>query len=278
MCVHWALAKGSAPSTPARRFGAPHRFRPRSRCGRRRVACGPDMTVRRFATTRLLRSDATLPSSSSTASATPMRRTDTTTTAQCRWSATSRCTSGRGGWRDRRPGVRRGGAASPRQTQCADIASAGSWHSRGHEPVPTAGLSLLLDTAGSQCCRSCGSWPVPDYAAGQSEPARGRLAIKSSTTCSTHRSAPLPTRTGCGRARRGNRPPSRRRIPSPRSHRRCGSADTSRTPSRTSSTSSFSAFSPTTWACCPATCSRGCWSRRDAPQRSSRTLPAICSG
>ena len=39
MCVHWDLAKGSAPSTPARRFGATHRFRPRGRCGRRRAAC-----------------------------------------------------------------------------------------------------------------------------------------------------------------------------------------------------------------------------------------------
>ena len=91
------LASGSAPSTPARRLGAPRQFRPRGRCGRRRVACWPDMTVRRFATTKPLGSDATPPSSSTTASATTSRRTDTTTTARCRWSATSRCTSGSGG-------------------------------------------------------------------------------------------------------------------------------------------------------------------------------------
>ena len=28
MCVHWALAKGSAPSTPTQRYGALRRFRP----------------------------------------------------------------------------------------------------------------------------------------------------------------------------------------------------------------------------------------------------------
>ena len=42
MCVHWDLAKGSAPSTPAGRFGAPRRLRPRGRCGRRRVARAPE--------------------------------------------------------------------------------------------------------------------------------------------------------------------------------------------------------------------------------------------
>ena len=51
-----------------------------------------------------------------------------------------------------------------------------------------------------------------------------------------------------------------------------------RTLSRTSSTGSSSACSPTTWACCPATCSRGCWSRRGALRRTSPTLPVISSG
>ena len=64
-CAYIGLWRGgAAPSTPARRFGAPRRFRPRGRCGRRQVACGPDMTVRRFATTRPLGSDATPPSTS----------------------------------------------------------------------------------------------------------------------------------------------------------------------------------------------------------------------
>ena len=45
---------------------------------------------------------------------------------------------------------------------------------------------------------------------------------------------------------------------------RCVSGATTRTRSRTSSTGSSSACSPTTWACCPATCSRACWSRPDA--------------
>ena len=62
------------------------------------------------------------------------------------------------------------------------------------------------------------------------------------------------------------------------SRRRCGSAATIRTLSRTSSTGSSSACSPTTWACCPATCSRGCWSRRGALRRTSPTLPVISSG
>ena len=113
MCVHWDLAKGSAPSTPARRFGAPRRFRPRGRCGRRRVARGPDMTVRRFATTRPPGSDATPPSSSSTASATTIRRTDTT--ARRRWSATSRCTAGSGGQARGTARGSKGDAAPPRQ-------------------------------------------------------------------------------------------------------------------------------------------------------------------
>ena len=38
----------------------------------------------------------------------------------------------------------------------------------------------------------------PGYAAGRSEPARGRLAMKSSTSCSTQRTARVPTRVGFG--------------------------------------------------------------------------------
>ena len=36
------------------------------------------------------------------------------------------------------------------------------------------------------------------YSVGRSEPARGRVAMKSSTACSTHRTARLPMRTGFG--------------------------------------------------------------------------------
>ena len=39
----------------------------------------------------------------------------------------------------------------------------------------------------------------PGYAAGRSEPPRGRLAMKSSTSCSTHRTARLPMRIGFGK-------------------------------------------------------------------------------
>ena len=85
------------------------------------------------------------------------------------------------------------------------------------------------------------------------------------------------TPTDCGRARPGNRSPSRRRSPSQPSRRPCGSGDTTRTWLRTSSTGSSSACSPTMWAYFPGTCLRGCWSRREGPPRSSRTLPAICS-
>ena len=38
----------------------------------------------------------------------------------------------------------------------------------------------------------------PGYAAGRSEPARGRLAMKSSTSCSTQRTARLPIQMGFG--------------------------------------------------------------------------------
>ena len=49
-------------------------------------------------------------------------------------------------------------------------------------------------------------WTVdrPGYAAGRSEPARGRLAMKSSTSCSTHRTARLPTRIGFGNRELGH--------------------------------------------------------------------------
>ena len=76
---------------------------------------GPDMTVRRFATTRPPASDATPPSSSSTASATTIRRTDTTPTARRGWSATSRCTSGSGGQARGTARGSKGDAAPPRQ-------------------------------------------------------------------------------------------------------------------------------------------------------------------
>ena len=39
----------------------------------------------------------------------------------------------------------------------------------------------------------------PGNAAGRSEPPRGRLAIESSTSCSTHRTARLPMRSGFGK-------------------------------------------------------------------------------
>ena len=88
--------------------------------------------------------------------------------------------------------------------------------------------------------------------------------------------SPIPS--GCGRARHGNRSRSVLRLPSRRSPKRCGSGATTRTGSRTSSAGWSSACSPTTLACCPLTCSRGCWSRRGAGRRSSWTSPAISSG
>ena len=39
----------------------------------------------------------------------------------------------------------------------------------------------------------------PGYTAGRSEPPRGRLVMKSSTSCSTHRTARLPMRIGFGK-------------------------------------------------------------------------------
>ena len=47
--------------------------------------------------------------------------------------------------------------------------------------------------------------------------------------------------------------------------------------SRTSSTGSSSACSPTTWACCPLTCSPGCCDRRGAPRSSSPSWPPSSS-
>ena len=60
--------------------------------------------------------------------------------------------------------------------------------------------------------------------------------------------------------------------------RRCESAVTIRRPSPTSSTAWSFACSPTTSACCPTTCSRGCCGMRFLPRRGSASWPANSSG
>ena len=86
------------------------------------------------------------------------------------------------------------------------------------------------------------------------------------------------TPIGCGPARPANRSPNGQRRPSPRSHRRCGTAAMRRRPWRTSSTGSSSACSPTTSACCPNTCSHACCGRRGARRSTSPSSPAPSSG
>ena len=59
--------------------------------------------------------------------------------------------------------------------------------------------------------------------------------------------------------------------------RRCASAVTNRRRSRTSSTGSSSACSPTTSACFRTTCSRGCCGMRSLLRSGSSSWPATCS-
>ena len=65
-CAYIGLTRAPPPPRPpAQRYGAVAPVQTRRRCGRRLIACGPDLTVRRCASRRPLESDATPPSGSS---------------------------------------------------------------------------------------------------------------------------------------------------------------------------------------------------------------------